>query len=107
MPQPPGSYEICHVCFWEDDLAQLLDPWFAGGANRPSLVQAQANYCAHGAMESRFLANVKGVLPGDAKDPNWRCAVVLDRGHVRLPSQFSAGELSDPIGMYYWRRAVV
>jgi hypothetical protein len=31
---PPGSYEICPVCFWDDDLVQLRWPTYAGGANK-------------------------------------------------------------------------
>jgi ribosomal protein L37AE/L43A len=38
-----GAYEICSVCGWEDDPAQLADPDLAGGANRESLNQARAN----------------------------------------------------------------
>ena len=30
---------------------QLLDPWFAGGANRPNLVDAQVAYVKIGAVE--------------------------------------------------------
>jgi hypothetical protein len=28
----PGSYEICSVCFWEDDGVQFRWPTIAGGA---------------------------------------------------------------------------
>ena len=34
-----GSYEVCEFCGWEDDLVQLEDPDYAGGANRLSLNQ--------------------------------------------------------------------
>ena len=39
-----GVYEICSVCFWEDDPVQTSDPTYAGGANQQSLVQARANW---------------------------------------------------------------
>lgn len=38
---PPGSYDICPVCDWEDDHVQLAHPLMRGGANRESLVEAQ------------------------------------------------------------------
>lgn len=37
-----GSFEICSICCWEDDPVQLADPWYAGGANSESLIEAQA-----------------------------------------------------------------
>lgn len=55
----PGSYEICPVCFWEDDLIQARDPDFAGGANRPSLSEARRNYEMIGACEERALPHVR------------------------------------------------
>ncbi|HSI71584.1 MAG TPA: CPCC family cysteine-rich protein [Fimbriimonas sp.] len=42
--QPPGTYEICGVCFWEDDPVQFADPELAGGANEVSLNKAKENY---------------------------------------------------------------
>jgi hypothetical protein len=41
---PPGTFEICPVCRWEDDGIQFVDPDYAGGANRPSLLQARETY---------------------------------------------------------------
>ena len=35
--QPPGTYQICAMCGWEDDPVQFADPDYRGGANRPSL----------------------------------------------------------------------
>lgn len=55
----PGSYEICPVCFWEDDLVQARDPHFSGGANRPSLLDARRNYEMIGACEDRALPHVR------------------------------------------------
>jgi len=40
----PGSHQICHVCFWEDDPVQLLDPWYDRGANKVLLQEAQNNF---------------------------------------------------------------
>ena len=38
---PPGSYEICPVCNWEDDAVQLRFPQLRVGANRSSLEEWQ------------------------------------------------------------------
>lgn len=42
--QPPGTYEICPVCGWEDDAVQFYDMDYAGGANEISLNQAKKRY---------------------------------------------------------------
>jgi uncharacterized Zn finger protein (UPF0148 family) len=36
-----GAYEVCPVCGWEDDPAQVADRDFRGGANRESLNAAR------------------------------------------------------------------
>lgn len=41
--RPNGNYDICPVCFWEDDPIQLKDQLYAGGANKISLVQGENN----------------------------------------------------------------
>lgn len=48
-----GRFEICPVCLWEDGNLQFQDPEFAGGANEPSLRQAQANFHAYGASDEK------------------------------------------------------
>ena len=70
--EPPGSYDICPVCFWEDDIVQLRWPDMAGGANGPSLVEGQRNYQRLGAMEARFMDNVRRASPEEAMDIGWR-----------------------------------
>ncbi|MGP1345182.1 MAG: CPCC family cysteine-rich protein [Phycisphaerales bacterium] len=47
--QPPGTFDICPVCYWEDDRVQHDDPGYAGGANRVSLIEARDNYKNFGA----------------------------------------------------------
>ena len=44
--KPPGTYELCPVCYREDDGVQFEDPTYAGGANEPSLEQARKNSLA-------------------------------------------------------------
>jgi len=98
----PGSYEICHVCFWEDDPVQLLDPWYEGGANKVSLQEAQRNYAEVRVSEKNFKANVKGVLPDDMRDPLWRVVGDTDRQHVTTPAQLAKENPDGPWKWYYW-----
>lgn len=70
--EEPGSDEICPVCFWQDDIVQLRWPNFAGGANRPSLIEAQENVVRIGAIEERFLQHVRSPQPAEHLDPAWR-----------------------------------
>lgn len=44
-----GGYEICPVCFWEDD--GWLDPDKVSGPNRITLRQARENYASFGACD--------------------------------------------------------
>ncbi|MDQ7814927.1 MAG: CPCC family cysteine-rich protein [Patescibacteria group bacterium] len=52
--QPPGTYDICPVCNWEDDNVQYEDTDFEGGANKVSLNQARKNFSKFGASDVRF-----------------------------------------------------
>ncbi|HHW92920.1 MAG TPA: hydrolase [Clostridiaceae bacterium] len=54
-----GTYDICPVCYWEDDLIQLDDENYEGGANTVSLVQARKNYCLLGACEESCISYVR------------------------------------------------
>lgn len=67
------SYEICKVCFWEDDLVQNEDPNYEGGANEVSLRQAQTNFKMFGVSERKFKLNVvKPSVGGYIKDDNFK-----------------------------------
>ena len=57
--EPPGSYDICEICFWEDDIVMLRWPTSGGGANHASLVEAQRNYAEFGASERARIAHVR------------------------------------------------
>jgi hypothetical protein len=50
---PPGTHAICPVCNWEDDLVQFRDLDYTGGANKPSLREARANFRRLGASDSQ------------------------------------------------------
>jgi RNAse (barnase) inhibitor barstar len=68
----PGSYAICPVCFWEDDLVQFRWPTMAGGANRIPLVEAQQNFQSYGACDQRGRRFVRPATPDERVDPEWR-----------------------------------
>lgn len=103
----PGSFDICPICFWEDDAVQLMDPWFAGGANKPNLVEAQQTFARTGAMEARFATQVRGVQASDERDVTWRPASASDRMRIRTPASLSDSESLDIGAWYYWRRDIV
>lgn len=55
----PGTYQICPVCYWEDDEVQLADPSYEGGANQVSLEAARQNYGSLGVSDARFKDKVR------------------------------------------------
>lgn len=57
--EPHGTYEICPVCFWEDDPVQFEDSDFSGGANTVSLNKARENFRSLGASSLAFVDQVR------------------------------------------------
>ena len=70
--KPNGTYDICPVCFWEDDPIQLDDPDYEGGANPTSLRQAQKNFLKFGACDEEMKRNVRQAAVDEPKDKSWR-----------------------------------
>ncbi|WP_415359971.1 CPCC family cysteine-rich protein, partial [Pseudomonas aeruginosa] len=64
--EPCGTYEICPVCYWEDDIAQNKDPDYDGGANGISLNNAKENFFKYGAIKRVFLKNVRKPLDDES-----------------------------------------
>lgn len=60
-----GGFDICPVCFWEDDGQDNADAdTVRGGPNGAlSLTTARENYARFGACELRFKANVRMPRP--------------------------------------------
>lgn len=69
---PNGTYDICPVCFWEDDPIQFDDPNYEGGANRVSLKQGQMNFIEFGACEREMIINVRKPYTDEQRDENWQ-----------------------------------
>lgn len=68
----PGSYEICPICFWEDDGVQFRWPTMDGGANRVSLIEAQQNYLSFDACDRNGRQFVRPAAVDEPLDPMWR-----------------------------------
>ena len=47
--EPPGTYDICPVCFWEDSFYNYSTPDKICGCNHVSLNEARKNFAAFGA----------------------------------------------------------
>ena len=103
--ESPGSYEICPVCFWEDDISQLRWPDSRGGANRPSLIQAQNNFRRWGAIETRLVACVRRPFPSEPLDPTWRpFDPDVDEIEPWVSGyDYGSSYASDPTTYFYWR----
>lgn len=63
-----GGWDICPVCFWEDEGED--DPEQPSGANHGlTLTVARANFTACGACEPRFVGNVRPPRPNELPIP--------------------------------------
>lgn len=63
LDEPPGHYDICPVCFWEDDWYQKENPNDEGGPNLVSLNQARINFIEFGACEKEMKKHTRDPLP--------------------------------------------
>lgn len=66
--KPDNTFQLCPVCYWEDDGVQLNDPEYTGGANEVSLNQARTNFKKIGAVEPHFKEYVR--LPLNTEPPH-------------------------------------
>jgi methionyl-tRNA synthetase len=55
-----GYYEVCPVCYWEDDLSSQNE---RSSANKLSLLEARQNFLRLGACEERLKEYVRAPLP--------------------------------------------
>jgi hypothetical protein len=106
--EEPGSYDICPICFWEDDVAQLRFPNMGGGPNYVSLIESQANFALFGAVERRLIGHVRPPGPNEPIDEGWR-PVDPSVDHFepfpdpRPESTYATEYPRDPTVLYYWR----
>ena len=104
LPDFPGSFCICNVCYWEDDPVQLLDPAYRGGANTLSLLESQVNYGKLKVSDVRFSDNVRPPGVEESRDPEWRPAVQSDLARARTPASLSDEEYRRLETWYYWKK---
>jgi hypothetical protein len=60
-----GTYEICPICYWEDDATQFHAPDSTIGANAVSLATARANFASLGVSDPRFRDRVRAPTPDE------------------------------------------
>jgi hypothetical protein len=101
----PGSYDICPICGWEDDISQLRFPRMAGGANRVSLIDAQANFAAVRQSDPGVLPWVRPAGAQDVRDPLWRPVdLAVDTIEDPIPGRDRGTDYPDDHSdLYYWR----
>lgn len=96
--EPPGSYDICSICDWEDDNVQLRYPAMTGGANTKSLYESQQVWIKRIPLEVQE-------YEGCMRNREWR-PLNLEECSSLVPTSGqeyfdAAAEESPP---YYWQK---
>jgi hypothetical protein len=67
---PDGTYEVCEICYWEDDKTQTDNPDYVSGANNVSLNEARSNYEQSGVSDLALLQYVRKASANDIRKNN-------------------------------------
>ncbi|CAG0936072.1 hypothetical protein TFLX_04936 [Thermoflexales bacterium] len=105
LSEPPGSYDICPICFWEDDVSQLRFMRIQGGANQVSLIEGQKNYMAFGVCEQHVKPHVRSPRSDETKESDWRpIDPDIDNIEDSIPGiDYGTSYPEDYRRLYYWR----
>ena len=98
-----GSYEICPICFWEDDLVQTRWPDYTGGANKPSLIECQRNYQTFGAKQARVIKHVRPAAENEPIDAGWYPLGPASLGCFEPIGDSPEPWPTDRTALYWWR----
>ena len=94
-----GSYDICPLCGWEDDIVQLVNPTSGGGANKTSLLECQQEALLKYPVVIRKAA-------GYTRSEEWRplTADEVETAELaRKREHWHTSATNDP-GEVYWKR---
>ena len=100
--EPPGSYDICPICGWEDDDVQLRFPGMTGGANKQSLFEYQRSFLRGVPIDVQE-------RKGYRRDPAWRPLnlkeCIASEKAPRTGLDYFQAAAEGPYDEYYWRKA--
>lgn len=99
---PPGSYDICPLCGWEDDHVQLRYPVMIGGANGGSLHEYQQ-------IALKDYPSTITTTDGFMRDPEWRplntSELVASPNQPQSGIQYFESAVEDS-PQYYWKKNI-
>lgn len=102
----PGHHEVCPICRWEDNLAQLRFPLMPGGANPVSLADAQKNFFELGCASRQATGDSREPYAHEQRDDQWR-PLDPERDNIEEPERgikyADSYPLEDTSVLYYWR----
>jgi len=75
-----GNYDVCDVCFWQDDLEQKKDLSLVIGANDMCLNTALKNYLSIGAVDAEKVKYIRGAFEEEIPEG----IIVIDKSHYDI-----------------------
>ncbi|MEZ5427781.1 MAG: CPCC family cysteine-rich protein [Pyrinomonadaceae bacterium] len=100
--EPPGSYDICSICGWEDDHVQLKYPFMTGGANGGSLFDYQQDIIKEIPIEVKENS-------GYVRDSDWYPLRPEDYKENENIPKSGLGyflEAAKDAPVYYWKKTI-